>query len=344
MKHLIYSDVHMKPENLQWCSVLFDEITKAAHEEGVIESGGYLVNGGDLFNERGVIRTSVFDLLAATRRKWAEMQVKHIDNVGNHDQEDRDGEMHPLRIFDTLPGSQVIEKPTVIEGVRWHFFPYSHRLESQMFDVSHGLRPHAVAFVHAGIKDAFRNDKSRDTDGLQLGVFKGWKRVFSGHYHFRHEIGNVQYIGSPMQHSFAEAGQDKGFLIFDDKTNTVSFREVKGTPKHHRMALSWPDGKPSINSVDADRIEVADIDNVQVTARGSSERVRAVSRDSLAKMITCAKIKIERVSTDATVSRIALDEKDHGDVRTLMSKYVDHLEPSLDKARLLDIGAELLGL
>lgn len=358
MKHLFYSDVHMKPENLAHVETVFAAIEAGAQQHGVVASGGYVVNGGDLFNERGVIRTSVFDLLAATRRRWAEKQMKHIDNIGNHDQEDRGGTMHPLRVFDMLPGSQVIEGPTFIEGLRWWFFPYSHRLEEQLREALYNARPFQTCFVHAGIKDAWRNDKSRDTDGISVDAFKDFRRVFSGHYHYRHAFENVQYIGSPMQHSFSELGQNKGYLIYDDETGKSEFHVIDGTPRHFDLQLTWTElGREErsqsalgwdeeTNAYDADtpRMLPGPGDIVRFKVKGPAERVRGVTRDYLAKLTPATTIKIERETTDQTYSRLALEEGGHGDVTSLMEKYINHLEPALDRARLLTLGVDLMGL
>ena len=343
-KHLFYTDVHMKRENLAWCRVVFQAIEAAAEEHGVISSGGYVVNNGDLFNERGVIPTSVFDELAATRRRWAEKRIQHIDNVGNHDQEDRDGKMHPLRVFDTFPGSRVISEPTFVEGVRWWFFPYSHGLRAQLQEhANFNPRPHQVAFIHAGIKSAYRNDKSQDLDGLDVADLRDFKRVFSGHYHYRHTLKNVTYLGSVMQHSLSEAGQAKGFHIYDDSRDELTFHEIAGTPRYFDMELQWTD-KGWDGTLDPKLGKPTAIDTIMFRVNGPAEAVRALTREALAKLTPATNIKVDRNITDETVSRMALDEKDHGDLRSLMEKYVGHVDPGLDRARLLKVGQELAGL
>ena len=93
-----------------------------------------------------------------------------------------------------------------------------------------------VAFVHWGIRGAKRNDHNKDTDGVPLDYLKPFRRVFSGHYHYRSKLENVQYIGSPLQQNFAEMGQDQGVLIYDSEKETVKLTPAEIEKRLPHMA------------------------------------------------------------------------------------------------------------
>ncbi len=340
--HLLYSDVHVKRETLAVVRRVFDCIGEQAVKLGVVKTGGYVLNNGDLFDQRGLIPTACWDLVVEARTKWQELGIQHIDNVGNHDQDDRDGEIHPLKIFESF-GWEVCTKPTFIDEFSFAVIPYTHGLAAELPEAAE-MKPKAL-FVHAGIKSAFRNDKSRDTDGISIELFAPFKRVFSGHYHFRHEVENVQYIGSTHQHTHAEAGQDKGFLIYNDRTGEIVFHEIPGTPKHYSMRLGFNDSGKLVIQEGKELVgELETCDLVKVHVSGRSDQVKMVSKGQVTDKIKHDGFTLERHIVDETVSRLeisnggkALDQKD------LISKYVNFIDPSLDKKKLVSLGSEFLG-
>lgn len=336
--HILYSDVHLKRESLGIVKHVFDFIGEQAIKLGVVKSGGFVVNNGDLFDQRGVIPTSCLDLLVETRQKWLEAGITHIDNIGNHDQEDRDGDVHPLKIFESFLDWHVCSKPTYIEELGWAIIPYTHGLEAALKEVK-AVKP-KVLFVHAGIKSAFRNDKSRDTDGISIELFESFPRVFSGHYHFRHEVENVQYIGSPYQQSFAEAGQDKGFLLFNDKTGKITFHEIPDTPKHYDISLSFT-AKGKLQ-VEPGQPDFYPRDKVKCHISGRSDQVKMVTKEQVATLIGHERFSIERNTVDEAVSRLSLTPGKALDHQELLTKYIDFVDPSLDKKKLFAKGKELL--
>lgn len=336
MRHLFYSDVHMKLESLETVSKVFDFILQAAHSLGVIETGGYVYNGGDLFDQRGIIKTSCFDMLYRHRVKWREAGIRHIDNVGNHDQEDRDGEIHPLKIFEEFDWI-VCTKPTLIEDVKWVIVPYMKDITEAVKDAKEAKAK--ALFIHGGVKGAWRNDKSQDPDGFDIAQFKKIPTVFSGHYHYRHKVGNVQYIGSPYQQSFAEKGQDKGIMIFDDQTGETEFHEVPGTPKHYEVeATIDEDGEiicPDIGSTS--------IDKVKIKITGKSEQIRSLKKDRMIEKlgIDAKSVSMDRIITDETMSRLLIADGKI-DVKDVMGKYLDFIQPDLNRKKLMTIGTELI--
>lgn len=62
-------------------------------------------------------------------------------------------------------------------------------------------------------------------DGLTAETFKGFESVFSGHFHEPAWKGNIQYLGSPMQFTWADYNRPRGFNIYDFKTREREFIE-----------------------------------------------------------------------------------------------------------------------
>ena len=332
--HLLYSDVHLRPDRLAEADTVFEAIGDGAINHAVIRTGGYVINLGDLFNDRGLIRSACFDMLVAHRMRWRDSGIKHIDLIGNHDQEDRAGRIHPLRIFASWSGWHVIDTPMHLG--QFDFFPYTHDLPGAL--VSMTLPKHdRIAFVHTGFKGARRNEGSVDTDGSETRLVSEYRHVFSGHYHYRHSVKdtNIQYVGSPMQHTFAEMGQAKGYLIYDDVTGVVKFNRIPGTPVHYETRVDAATGEWT-------DVTMEPSDRLRVVITGAGADMAKWPREKLATMFPVATIKIERKITDAAVSRLALEPTGVLDNLALARKYMEFMEPELDPGRLMAVAQELI--
>lgn len=59
--------------------------------------------------------------------------------------------------------------------------------------------------------------------GLDMQIFHKFDQVFSGHFHTRSERGNIKYLGSPFEMTWADFNDPKGFHIFDTDTGKLDF-------------------------------------------------------------------------------------------------------------------------
>ena len=65
----------------------------------------------------------------------------------------------------------------------------------------------------------FRVNKQLVMDhGLSGKLFKKFTKVFSGHYHTRSDDGRIYYLGNPYEMFWSDAGDRRGFAIFDTET------------------------------------------------------------------------------------------------------------------------------
>ena len=325
--------MHLKEDNLHLHEEIHDKIFEIGERERVIESGGYFINGGDTFHVRGLIRTSCFDLLHRKRKGWLDKGLKkHIDIIGNHDQEDKDGNIHPMRVFEQF-GWHVVDRPMCIDNF-FYAFPYMNRLEEEILKIPTAQKKKSVALVHTGVHGAFKNDGTLDDFSIHPEAFKDFRMAFSGHYHNRILYGtNFQFIGSPMQHTFSEMGQDKGVLIYNRKLNKYKFVEIPG-PKHKEVSAEFVDGKMVLTDTD----DIGESDIVRVRIHGSSAEVSSVTKSDFE--FKCGVMKIERKTVDASASRIKVDDASSSD---LLEMYVDYVDPDLDRKKLLMIGAKFMG-
>lgn len=71
------------------------------------------------------------------------------------------------------------------------------------------------AFGHLDLKgfQMYRTSKSLHGDDPKL--FSNFRHVYTGHFHHKNSQGNITYLGSTGQYTWADAGDTRGFHIYD---------------------------------------------------------------------------------------------------------------------------------
>jgi len=62
-------------------------------------------------------------------------------------------------------------------------------------------------------------------DGMNADVFHKFESVYSGHFHTKNSSGNVHYLGCPWDLIFTDTDDVKGFHLWDDETDALTFVE-----------------------------------------------------------------------------------------------------------------------
>lgn len=68
--------------------------------------------------------------------------------------------------------------------------------------------------------------------GLSTELFRDYEQVISGHFHTPSINGNIWYPGSPLEFTWADYGQSKGFVILDTETREYTKQETKARMFH----------------------------------------------------------------------------------------------------------------
>ena len=245
------SDLHLTPETAPYVWAALDEFRAAA------EHADASVIAGDVLDQPETLHTRTFLEL---RRRLQEWPTPIYVLAGNHDQHDA-----PRAALEALEGGRV----EVVTSHRWNHLsamvPYVRTEEEWRAAIAAlGLARTAsggVLFAHQGFRGAYLNAMRRDATGMPCdSVPPGWV-VATGHYHCPQNLGPVVYCGSPYETTFAEEGQAKGFLVWDDIHGNPVPRRVAygdlGAPKHHTVWWDPDQGPPTRPDVrPGDRVRV----------------------------------------------------------------------------------------
>lgn len=137
-----------------------------------------------------------------------------------------------------LPAT-VITKPIMMNVEDWTFgfIPWCSTNE-QFLESFESLEwpedKKKLLFIHQGIEDVIDWQYSEDCI-VPKDLIKDVDLVVAGHYHKVQQINNAIYVGDPIQHSFAETNQKKGFLWFDGEG--LHFKKIKDMPEFHIVPI-----------------------------------------------------------------------------------------------------------
>jgi DNA repair exonuclease SbcCD nuclease subunit len=198
---------------------------------------------GDAFHVRSRVNTIVFNAVYDKFKEICGHGITVIAIPGNHDDHDNsDLPPHSLHAFKDIDGMLIMDKPgftlledgTPVVGVR-----YSKNVQmiKDFLNDETALWRQAekqpILLAHVGVsggligKGNYPMADAFTPDDLKPDVFK---YIVLGHYHRRQFLGglpNMLYCGAPIQHSFSDEGEDKGFYVINtDKRYDIDFVPV----------------------------------------------------------------------------------------------------------------------
>ena len=241
MKYTIVGDPHLTHKSYDQINELFDIVE---------EMGNPVIFMGDFLDTKEVIRGRCLNLL---NKRLLESKVGGVLLVGNHDYFNLDCEDHSLEVFKHLqPFWTIVDKP-----IKWcglHLLPYYHDQE-KLNDALSNIPNDAVVFGHFDMVGWDYGNGYISEHGGELGDYRRFRRVLSGHYHKFQQKENFTYIGTPFSHSFGEANQPKYIGTYSPVSDELKLIPTE-FPRHLSYELNCDKGlkAPLLNNHNYNRI------------------------------------------------------------------------------------------
>ena len=217
------SDLHLTQSNAVF---IFHALNQM--REDAAATGGVTLILGDVLDQAELVHMPTYNRLRDLLQSWPD---RMIVIPGNHDQY---GERSAI---EALEGKRcrVVSVPTAGEfGLLVPYVPPEKYAEARW--VAMGSKAPdwpEITWTHQGFKGAYMNAMRRDTTGVDPSWVDNW--TITGHYHMPHNVGPIVYCGSPIEHSFAEEGQQKGWIRWELhgglQPTRVAFEDT-GAPRH----------------------------------------------------------------------------------------------------------------
>lgn len=343
---LIFTDAHVHPhkrktERMEDCLKAVDWVFETARNRGITD----ILFGGDLLHDRQKIEVYTYQRLYETLARNLVGDIRLWLLLGNHDLWFNDNtSISSVVPFSSLPGVTIVDQPTRmhnISGSSWDFIPFTHDPISTLQELKKKGGKAEFCLGHIAIDGAVlhgehTSDVLIEHDGDMMRVsadlFSHYKNVFLGHYHAAQQLTPVvEYVGSPLELSFGEAGQKKHILAFNVQTRKKTYIENTFSPKH--MVIRPKDvGKKQ--NLDGNFVRLM-VDEIGATDLIQLRKELTDKHDFGSLEIKQQKKKLEEhVIQDAKAILFKEDE--------MLSKYVDEVgSDGLDRDLLLKIGREI---
>lgn len=311
---LVFSDLHLEEKSADACFEVLAQIPRECDTHGVDR----VVFTGDFFMVRHTFVASLLVRARAVLATWRPRGIKRVDIVpGNHDQFSRDGR-NLLEIFGDLPGFRVHTEPFFDEDAGEAFMPWRFDGVQPALEALAAKSPRML-FAHLAIRDSLMNNTKRDEDGLAASVLHAFPHVIMGHYHAHQAVTSTSwYVGSPYQTSYAEAGQEKGYMIAVPGEGAVFLPwELSSARRHFKIVVDADHPGPiSLDGVDPSRG-----DKLWIVCKG---QMAASVREHVQSIVQKAGIEADRIEIDLQPveerARLKLDAGDNLD--SLAQRFV----------------------
>lgn len=166
--------------------------------------------------------------------------------------------------------------------------------------------------------------------GMDRETFKRFDQVFTGHFHHKNDDGSIFFLGTPYEMMSSDAGDPRGFHIYDLATRDLQFVQ---NPYRLYSKIIYDDKETNYLEEDYSQYKNRFV-RVVVTRKTSPHHFDAF-REKLAQAGPARTDVIDDVaSTDGTESREILVTQD---TISVLGNYVDNFETDLDKDRLKSV-------
>lgn len=289
---IISTDWHLKTDNKESILSIAKQEIQLAQDRGV----DTVIWLGDMFDSRTSQSQELLTFMDSILNMYylAGLAVHCIP--GNHDKTDYGDDRSFLTVFKYHPDFHLHETPDMVDfgGVKFWFMPfYRQDVYLDRFQMCMPLG-RCVLFSHTAISGSINNDGSKVESSINASLFKGFEKVFLGHYHNRQQPAkNIFHLPSVQQNNFGE-DEDKGFtVLYDD----LSFELVRSVFKPYKEIVVDARTVTSEELVELSKSFVDGV-NLRLTFTGDQQAVKKIDRKKFTAVGISVQVKYDDVDVD----------------------------------------------
>lgn len=187
---------------------------------------------GDLFDKHGTVSAKVLNPVVKAFMDFDKLGIPFIAISGNHD-------MTGKSYFEEVPDSllEILDATLanfhLIDGTfydlpsyRINGIPYYSNKESFEKQLKRcEPHPHNINVLITHNTPENSNSMIEVDIDVNNPDLQDYDVIFNGHIHNRESIGNFHTVGNPMQLDITDAGQEKGFYLYDRELTFVSMNK-----------------------------------------------------------------------------------------------------------------------
>jgi DNA repair exonuclease SbcCD nuclease subunit len=171
--------------------------------------------------------------------------------------------------------------------------------------------------------------------GMSPDNFDRFEYVMSGHYHTSSKRGNVMYLGTPYELTWADVNDPKSFYVLDTSTRKLE-RRVNPYKLHIKLIYndtnSTDDIKAELNKLDLSSVSPDCYVKIIVVKKTNPY----LFDQYLDRIIAKGPFDIKIIETFSEYLSESVDDREikHDDTLTILNSYVDAVETPLDTSIL----------
>jgi len=180
-----------------------------------------------------------------------------------------------------------------------------------------------ICFGHFDIAGFEMHKGHVSDDGIKREIFQRFNMVISGHFHARSNNGNIFYLGTPYELTWADVGDRRGFYVFDFDSLDLDFIE---NPVSIFSRLYWDDKDKGDNYYTTFDLKSLENTFVKVVVVNKTDPYQFEKFLDKLYNITLADLKIIEDTTDYDAESVDDDLIELEDTMSLMDSYIDGLD------------------
>ena len=336
MKIAIITDTHFgaRNDNLNFNDYFFkfyDNVFFPTLKERDITT---CIHMGDVVDRRKYISYRIAnDFRSRFIERVKELNIDLHIVIGNHDTYYKNtndvNSMNELVGEDSL--TSIYSEPQVVEfdDVPIQFIPWINAGNYSKTMEALSKSPAQIAMGHLEVSGFQMYRGQYSENGWDKELFRRFDTVFSGHFHHKSDDGQIYYLGTPYQIFWNDFDDPKGFHIFDTET-----RELERIINPHTLfkKIYYDDTQENYDSHDVEQYKEKYVKLIVVNKKDLYDFDKFVDRLLAADAY---EVKIIEDFSDLDASNVSDDIVENTeDTMTLLDRYVDELDITLNKDRL----------
>ena len=291
------------------------------------------VHLGDVVDRRKFISFKIAnDFRQRFINRFAELGIDLHIIIGNHDTYYKNtNEVNSMEELVGKDRCNIYTGPEVVEfdGVPIQFIPWinANNYDKSMAALSRS--PAQIAMGHLEV-NGFEMHKGHFADGAyDKEIFQRFDIVMSGHFHHKSDDGQIYYLGTPYEIYWSDYEDPRGFHIFDTET-----RELERIVNPYRLfeKVYYDDTTTDYTDYDMSKFKDMYVKVIVVNKKDLYQFDKFVDKLLQAD---AHEVKIVEDFSELDAENVSDDIVENTeDTMTLLEKYIDELDVTMDKDRL----------
>lgn len=167
------------------------------------------------------------------------------------------------------------------------------------------------------------------TGGMDPSILSKFNVVYSGHFHHRSKIGNIEYLGNPYQMFWNDYRCDRGFHIFD--TDTMKLKFVPNPYEIFKKIYYTDDAN---SPIDFRTMNLDPFKDCYIKVIVNQKRFQNRFENFISRLYSVGVHDIKVIEESKVIHNTETDISESEDTLSVLMKYVDSVQLPVDKEAL----------